>query len=70
MPFEFDEPDREEGENRTIAETCDACGDYVRVGAWPFCASAANPAGHDKGVAYGWRMNVGMGTQGWTRREK
>lgn len=52
-----------------IAEACDECGEWVRVGGWPFCASDRNPEGHAKGAAYDFKMAMSMKTQGWTRRE-
>lgn len=49
---------------------CDDCDEPIPIGGWPFCASAINPAGHQKGAAYGFRMKFPMKTQGWTRRKR
>lgn len=49
--------------------TCDDCGERYAEGDWPFCTSTANPEGHQRG-AYGFKMAMGMKTQGWTRRER
>jgi hypothetical protein len=54
---------------KATVEVCDACGEPVPVGAWPFCASDANPAGHSKGT-YRWKTKFTMKTSGWTRRER
>jgi hypothetical protein len=40
------------------AERCEACGEIVPIGGWPFCASGRNPDGHRKGT-YGWVMGGG-----------
>lgn len=50
-------------------DVCADCGEEVPIGGWPFCASAANPEGHARGV-YAWRARFGMKLQGWTRRER
>jgi len=36
-------------------EYCEDCGQVLRIGAWPFCRSAINPQGHEKGC-YGWHF--------------
>lgn len=51
-----------------VTEQCDACGQPVPIGGWPWCASPQNPEGHAKGVNYSWKAGFSMRTQGWTRR--
>jgi len=36
-------------------ERCEDCGQVLRIGAWPFCASPSNPQGHARGC-YGWHF--------------
>lgn len=43
---------------------CEECGQPVPVGAWPFCASKANPEGHARGT-YRWGLKSNLSRTGW-----
>jgi hypothetical protein len=38
-----------------VTVDCADCGEPIRIGSWPFCRSAINPQGHERGC-YGWHF--------------